>query len=188
MLIVEQVINHYIYTRLYSVVRGRPRTLGNFDCTLQPTFHPKPFLSLIWAIHDVRFAPNVIHAKGLSSGLLQLSLVDGKNIVLQRHDLRGGRTISSTAGVIEGVSTHDVLVISKLEVILNDEILVSGEEKLAQNVVNLSRTAAATDFLMSYLSSFPFFTFSKSHAMTYCPVEVMIAFSTCPSPWLNLRI
>jgi hypothetical protein len=88
-------------------------------------------LSLIWAIHDVRFAPYIIHAKGLSSGLLQLSLVDGKDIILQRHDLTSGRTISSIADVIERVGTHDVLVISKLEIILNDEVLVSGEENLA---------------------------------------------------------
>ena len=123
----ERVIHHYNYTRLCSV---EDHTSGHFDCTVHSRHS-----SLIWAIHDVRFAPNVIHAEGLASGLLQLRLVDGKDIVLQRHDLRTGTISSSTADIIERVGTHDVLVISKLEIILDDEVLVSAEENLAQSVV-----------------------------------------------------
>ena len=43
-----------------------------------------------------------------------------------------------------------------------------------------------THFLISYLSSWPFFTLAKSQATTYSPVDVTIAFSSFPSPMLNL--
>ena len=43
-----------------------------------------------------------------------------------------------------------------------------------------------TYFLISYLSSWPFFTLAKSQATTYSPVDVTIAFSSFPSPMLNL--
>ena len=44
-----------------------------------------------------------------------------------------------------------------------------------------------THFLISYLSSWPLLTLAKSHATTYFPVDVTIAFSSLPSsPMLNL--
>ena len=43
-----------------------------------------------------------------------------------------------------------------------------------------------THFLISYLSSWPFFTLAKSQATTNSPVDVTIAFSSWPSPMLNL--
>lgn len=43
-----------------------------------------------------------------------------------------------------------------------------------------------TDFLISYLSIWPFLTFAKSQAIIYCPVDVTIAFSSAFSPILNL--
>ena len=82
MLIIEQVI----FT--HGWLRGSSQTTYTGKFRLYTAKIPsKAFLSLIWAIHDVRFTLEVIRAKGLSSGPLQLSLVDSKNIVLQRHDL-----------------------------------------------------------------------------------------------------
>ena len=45
-----------------------------------------------------------------------------------------------------------------------------------------------THFLISYLSSWPFFTLAKSHATTYWPVEVTIATSSLPSPASSLSL
>ncbi len=100
------------------------------------------------------------------------------------------------------MNTYDLLIVAKLEVVLHNHLVVPahGDGALC---VSLARTNDGeggmrggertqkdrkrhTHFLISYLSSWPFFTLAKSQATTYCPVEVTIAFSSLPSPWLNL--
>jgi len=48
--------------------------------------------------------------------------------------------------------------------------------------LKLSWTTKSSYFLISYRSRRPFFTFLKSQAMTNGPVDVTMAFSSCPSP------
>ena len=52
--------------------------------------------------------------------------------------------------------------------------------------LKLSWTTLSSYFLISYLSSWPFLTLAKSHATTYSPVDVTIAFSSWSGPILNL--
>ena len=56
-----------------------------------------------------------------------------------------------------------------------------------RNVRTEEKGNGRTHFLISYLSSWPFFTLAKSQATTYWPVDVTIAFSSFPSPMLNLQ-
>lgn len=91
-------------------------------------------------------------------------------------------------------NTYDLLVVAELEVVLHDELVVPGKRVEIMRAVSLARANRGaraprryTHFLISYLSSWPFLTLPKSHATTYWPVEVTIAFSSLPSPMLNLR-
>lgn len=52
--------------------------------------------------------------------------------------------------------------------------------------LKLSWTTWSSYFLISYWSRYPFLTFLKSQAMMNWPLEVTMAFSSFPGPWLNL--
>jgi hypothetical protein len=98
-----------------------------------------------------------------SCRLAQTLLVNTKDVILECNNLQRKR---STARQSLTTKTRTIS-------------LSSPKRKL-------SCTTRSSYFLISYLSICPFFTFAKSHAITYCPVDVTIAFSSCPSPTLNL--
>ena len=81
-------------------------------------------------------------------------------------------------------TAYNVLVIAKREVVFYDAARVPRCADLDRRIVSKPQ---ASYFLISYLSTLPFFTWLKFQAMTNGPVEVTIVVSCEFGPVLNLR-
>jgi len=133
--------------------------------------------------------------EGCTRWPLQLLLIQRQNVILQSHDL------SESMSALElhpydrprwprvWTRTYDLFVIPKLEVVLHHLIFVPVNAPDHEQNRTWGRNGKwrETHFLMWYLSRYPFLTLLKSHATTYSPVEVTIAFSSWSAPMLNLK-